>query len=47
MRALKQFSEAHPVLSMLAGWLVLLAVAMALLPSDPQAMDQVSYRSTT
>ncbi|WP_166676883.1 hypothetical protein [Paraburkholderia caballeronis] len=40
IRAARDFTDAHPLISMLIGWLLLFAFAMAVLPPDPPYLDQ-------
>ncbi|MDE1138155.1 MAG: hypothetical protein PW999_00580 [Paraburkholderia tropica] len=40
MKRLREFSEAHPLLSALAGMAVLFLFALAMLPPDPPYVDQ-------
>jgi hypothetical protein len=38
MKRWKKFSESHPLLSIVLGYLVVVAIALVLLPDDPVQM---------
>jgi len=39
MKRLNAFSERHPLLSILAGYLLIVAIALVVLPADPPSVD--------
>lgn len=45
IRRLSRLSDRHPVLSMLVGALLLVALAMLILPPDPPSINQHAARS--
>lgn len=47
MSRLLRFSNHHPVISMLVGWLLLIAISMVILPPDPPSVDAAMHRSAT
>jgi hypothetical protein len=47
MRRLDMFTARHPILSMIIGYLLLLAFALMFLPSDPGDMRQTAYKERT
>lgn len=40
LHTLSDWSDAHPLLSMLVGWIVLAAVILAFVPADPNFYPQ-------
>lgn len=47
MKRIDNFTARHPILSMIAGYLLLVAFALTMLPADPPSVDVVAHRSTT
>jgi hypothetical protein len=47
MRRIDNFTARHPILSMIVGYLLLVAFALKFLPPDPPSVDVVAHRSTT
>ncbi|MDR6393483.1 hypothetical protein J2803_006123 [Paraburkholderia phenoliruptrix] len=47
IRRLDHFTSKHPILSMLIGWLMFIAIVVAAVPKDPDYVDAVVKRSAT
>jgi hypothetical protein len=47
IRRLDHFTARHPILSMIVGYLLLVAFAMVVLPADPADLGRPTHRSAT
>lgn len=47
IRRIDTFTSRHPILSMLIGWLLFIAIVVAAVPKDPDYVDAVVHRSAT
>ncbi len=47
IRRLNHFADRHPVLSMVAGWLLLIAITLAVVPEDPASVAQALHERAT
>ncbi|WP_156965850.1 hypothetical protein [Paraburkholderia bannensis] len=45
MKRIRQFSDAHPLLSALVGMAALFLFALAMMPADPPYLDQPHHFS--
>jgi hypothetical protein len=47
IRRLNAFADRHPVLSMVAGWLLLIVITLAIVPEDPASVAQALHERAT
>ena len=47
MKRLNTFADRHPVLSMVTGWLLLIAITLAVVPEDLASVAQALHERAT
>lgn len=47
IRRLNAFANRHPILSMIAGWLLVIVATLVLVPADPPSVAQALHERAT